>query len=176
MKRPKPQLIGAGILLALVSVCLYRYLGTSRALPAPPIWSVTNAQARLPTVKLWLGSQELVAEVARKPVELATGMMFRTNFAFHEAMLFLLPVRQRANFYMRNTLIPLSCAYIDDEGTILEIHDMQPKNETPILSADANVRFVLEVNRGWFETNHIGVGTLLRTERGALSTLLRTPR
>jgi uncharacterized membrane protein (UPF0127 family) len=124
-------------------------------------------------VKLYLGFGELVAEVARRPAEIMTGMMWRTNMGSNEAMLFLLPVPQQATFYMRNTLIPLSCAYIDNDGVILELHDMKPRDETSILSATANVRFVLEVNRGWFETNHIGPGTLIRTEKGELSGLFR---
>jgi uncharacterized membrane protein (UPF0127 family) len=145
-------------------------------LPTPPsIWSPTSVQAKLPTMKLWLGSQELVAELAREPLQVTTGMMFRTNMASNEAMLFLLPVPQRAEFYMRNTLIPLSCAYIDTEGTILEIHDMKPKDETLILSASDNIHFVLEVNQGWFEKNRISPGTFVRTERGSLRALLRNP-
>lgn len=55
-------------------------------------------------------------------------MMSRTNMASNDAMLFLLPVPQQASFYMSNTLIPLSCAYNDD-GVILEIHDMKPRDE-----------------------------------------------
>jgi uncharacterized membrane protein (UPF0127 family) len=114
----------------------------------------------------------LVAEVASKPDEIFTGLMFRTNLGLNEAMLFVLPVPQRAEFYMRNTLVPLSCAYLDDKGIVQEIHDMKPKDETPIPSASANICFVLEVNRGWFEANHISPGVLMRTERGSLSELL----
>jgi uncharacterized membrane protein (UPF0127 family) len=102
-----------------------------------------------------------------------TGMMFRTNMGPNEAMLFMLPVPQQASFYMRNTLLPLSCAYINDEGTILETHDMKPMDETLILSATPNIRFVLEVSRGWFETNHVGEGTVIGTDKGPLSALLR---
>jgi uncharacterized protein len=101
-------------------------------------------------------------------------MMFRTNMAPSEAMLFLLPVPQQASFYMRNTLIPLSCAYISSEGVILEIHDMKPKDERPILSGASNIQFVLEVNQGWFEKNRIGLGTLVRTDKGALRALFRS--
>jgi hypothetical protein len=114
-----------------------------------------------------------MAEVASGKFELATGLMFRTNMAPNEAMLFLLPVAQQARFYMRSTFIPLSCAYMDDEGVILETHDMKPKDETLIPSASANVRFVLEVNRGWFEANHVNPGVLVRTDKGTLSKLLR---
>jgi uncharacterized membrane protein (UPF0127 family) len=170
MKQRKIQLIVGIGLLALLGLWLARSLIVSPSLPGSRAgWSPANAQARLPTVKLWLGSQELVAEIARAPQELATGMMFRTNMAPNEAMLFLLPVPGQASFYMKNTVIPLSCAYIDGEGKILEVHDMKPKDEASILSATSNIRFVLEVNQGWFEKNHIGPGTLIRTENGALS-------
>jgi uncharacterized membrane protein (UPF0127 family) len=77
----------------------------------------------------------------------------------------------QASFYMKNTVIPLSCAYINGEGIILEVHDMKPKDERPILSATSNIQFVLEVNQGWFETNHIGPATLVRTEKGALGAM-----
>ena len=169
MKQRKIQLIVGIGLLALLGLWLARSLIVSPSLPGSRAgWSPANAQARLPTVKLWLGSQELVAEIARAPQELATGMMFRTNMAPNEAMLFLLPVLGQASFYMKNTVIPLSCAYINGEGIILEVHDMKAKDERPILSATSNIQFVLEVNQGWFKQNQIGSGTLVRSEKGAL--------
>lgn len=174
MNKRHVQLIVAAAALVLVAVLIYRVSTVaSTSTTSASGWSPPGPQAKLPAVKLWVGAQELVAEVARTPDEIATGLMFRTNLAPNEAMLFLLPVPQRAEFYMRNTLIPLSCAYMDDEGMIQEIHDMKPKDETSILSASANIRFVLEVNRGWFETNHINPGAPMRTERGALNQLLR---
>ena len=169
MNQRKVQLIVGAGLLALLGFWLIRSLvATAPSTASAGGWFATNAQPRLPTVKLWLGSQVLVAEIARAPQELATGMMFRTNMAPSEAMLFLLPVPQQASFYMRNTILPLSCAYIDSEGKILELHDMKPKDEASILSATSNILFVLEVNQGWFEQNHIGPGTLVRSEKGAL--------
>ena len=169
MKQRKIEMVVGIGLLALLGLWLARSWIVSSSSPASRTgWSPTNAQARLPTVKLWLGSRELMAEVAREPRELATGMMFRTNMAPSKTMLFLLPVPGQASFYMRNTIIPLSCAYIDGEGTILEVHDMKPKDEAPILSATSNIQFVLEVNQGWFKQNQIGPGTLVRTGKGAL--------
>jgi len=92
-------------------------------------------------------------------------------------MLFRLPVPQRASFYMKNTVVPLSCAYIDAEGTILEIHDLQPLNETPVPSATENIQYVLETAQGWFERNNIGVGTVIRTAEGPLAEVfVRTRR
>jgi uncharacterized membrane protein (UPF0127 family) len=171
-KSRKNQLTIAAALLILFAFWLVRTLNTQQT-SKPASWSPTSAQAKLPTVKLYLGFSELVTEVARRPAEIMTGMMFRTNMAPNEAMLFMLPVPQQASFYMRNTLLPLSCAYINDEGTILETHDMKPMDETLILSATPNIRFVLEVSRGWFETNHVGEGTVIGTDKGPLSALLR---
>src|ERR1044072_6529713 len=81
-----------------------------------------HAQPRLPTVKLWIGAQEMVSEVARQQIELNTGMMHRKEMGTNDGMLFVMPYPHRTSFYMRNTSVPLSAAYIDPEGTIVEIH------------------------------------------------------
>ena len=165
----------AGIMKAIVgAVCL---AGCSQRQPdAPPPRDdrtgahthLNHALPRLPTVKLWLGSQELTAEVARTEVEVRTGMMFRTNMVEGEGMLFVFPRPLRASFYMRNTTIPLSCAYLDPEGVILETHHLKPHDETPVEAQSSNVQFVLETPLGWFERNQIGPGTVVRTPYGAL--------
>ena len=129
----------------------------------------TNAQPRLPAIKLWVGAQELSAEVARTLVQVQTGMMFRTNMAENEGMLFVFSSPYRTAFWMKNTVIPLSCAYIDGDGTILEIHDMKPKNETPIEAKSDKIQYVLEVNQGWFDRNKIATNMVVRTERGSLT-------
>jgi hypothetical protein len=132
-----------------------------------------RAQTNLPTVKLWLGTRELTVEVARTPTQVATGMMFRTAMGEEEGMLFVFAAPHRAAFYMRNTLIPLSGAYMDPDGRILEIHEMKPKDERPIPAASDRIQFVLETRQGWFERHGVGVGTLVRTEKGSLQELLR---
>ena len=128
-----------------------------------------HAQPRLPTLRLFLGEQTLVAEIARTPQQVATGMMFRQEMKENEAMLFVFTRPLRTSFYMRNTRLPLSCAYLDSAGTILEIHDLQPYNETPVEAATDQVQFVLETTQGWFERHHIGVGAVLRGEDRSLS-------
>lgn len=125
-------------------------------------------QPRLPTVKLWLGAQELTTEVARSASEVETGMMWRTSMAESEGMLFVFAEAHQASFWMKNTLVPLSCAYIDANGIILEIHDMKPRDLTPIKAATDKVQFVLEVNQGWFKRNNVNPGTSARTDRGSL--------
>lgn len=125
-------------------------------------------QPKLPTITLWLGAKEIIAEQATTARQVQTGMMFRKELGENEGMLFVFARPTRASFWMRNTLIPLSCAYIDPSGVILEIHDMKPLDETGIQASSDQVQFVLEMNQGWFERNKIGAGTTVRTPRGSL--------
>ena len=139
--------------------------------PAHPasLGPLDHAQPKLSTVKLWLGAIELETEVASRPIEIMTGMMYREKMEDAEGMIFVLPgAPRRASFYMRNTKVPLSCAYIDMAGRILEIHDLKPFEETPVESATEGIAFVLEVPQGWFTRKQIGVGALIRSDRGSL--------
>lgn len=138
--------------------------------PAPTVgqWEPTEAQPRLPTLKLWVGPAEITAEIASKPKEIMTGMMFRTNVVEDEGMLFLLGQPQQASFWMKNCPKPLSCAYIDPQGVILEIRDMEPNNTNSIVANSDNVMFVLETTRDWFQRHGVHTNMLIQTERGPL--------
>lgn len=125
-------------------------------------------QAKLPTVKLWVGPHEVVAEIARTPEQIQTGMMWRTNLAEMDGMIFVFPVVDSRSFWMKNCPLPMSCAYIGADGTILETHPMKPFDESSIESKSDKIQFVLEVNAGWFERNKVGAGTLIRSEKGTL--------
>jgi len=129
---------------------------------------LNHAQPKLRTLKLWLGAEELAAELALREVEIRTGMMFRESMAENEGMLFVFAVPHRTAFYMRNTKVPLSAAYIDPDGAIAEIVDLQPLEEAPVEAKSDKIQYVLEVNQGWFKRHNIGVGTVIRTERGSL--------
>jgi hypothetical protein len=128
----------------------------------------TAAQPKLQTMKLWLGAEEMIAELALTGVQMQTGMMFRTNLAENAGMLFVLPMPQQASFWMKNCPLPLSAAYIDPEGVILEIHDLQPHNTDPVVASSEQVQFVLETSQGWFGRHHVTAGMVVRTERGPL--------
>ncbi|HWQ93713.1 MAG TPA: DUF192 domain-containing protein, partial [Clostridia bacterium] len=128
----------------------------------------SQAQPKLQTMKLWLGAEELEVELALNWQQQQTGMMFRTNMAENAGMLFVFPAPHRAAFWMKNTFVPLSAAYIDSEGVILEIHDLQPHNTTPVSASSDQVQYVLETNQGWFKRHGIGPGTVLRTSQGSL--------
>jgi uncharacterized membrane protein (UPF0127 family) len=128
----------------------------------------TNAQPKLQTIKVWLGAEELNTEMARAPVEVETGMMFRTNMAENEAMIFVLSYEQQAAFWMANCPHPLSVAYINTDGVILEIHPLEPFNTNLVVAAAMNIRFALETPQGWFDRHHVSTGTVVRTESGSL--------
>jgi uncharacterized membrane protein (UPF0127 family) len=132
-----------------------------------------NPQPKLPLITLWVGTNKLSAEIASTYPQISTGMMFRTNMAEMEAMLFVFPTPQQVAFYMRNTLLPLSCAYIDPEGTILETYEMKPLDETPLPSKSSQVQYVLEVNQGWFERHGVKPGMVISTDRGTFQQTFR---
>lgn len=144
----------------------------AEARPTPAIdplrGHLLQAQPKLPALKVWLGDQELITEIAREPVQIATGMMFRTNMPANTAMIFVFPDAQPRSFYMRNCVVPLSAAYIAPDGTILELIDLQPGDERGVESKSNNIQFVLEVPQGWFGRHNIKTGAMVRTERGSL--------
>ena len=129
----------------------------------------SRAQPKLATIRLWIGPKEVQAEQAVTEMEIRTGMMFRKEMGEDEGMLFVFPSPRKASFWMRNTLLPLSCAYIDPNGIVLELHDMKPLDETGIEADSDQVQYVLEMKQGWFRHNKITPGMLVRTERGSLA-------
>jgi uncharacterized membrane protein (UPF0127 family) len=102
----------------------------------------------------------LQAEVARSDEEKQQGLMHRKSLADGWGMLFVFDRDQIMSFWMKNTLIPLSIAYIKSDGSILEIWDMRPLDESPIRSS-RGVRYALEAPQGWFERMGIGAGDCL---------------
>lgn len=118
-------------------------------------------QPRLPTIDLTAGMHVIRAEVAQTPAQQATGMMFRKEMGANEGMLFVNAQAEVRCFWMRNTLIPLSIAFIDDDGRIVNIADMQPQSDASHCSAKP-VRFALEMRQGWFAKRGITAGTRLR--------------
>ena len=119
-------------------------------------------------MKLWLGAEEMVAELALTSQQQQTGMMFRTDLAENAGMLFVFPVPHRASFWMKNCPLPLSAAYIDAEGVILEIHHLQAHNTNSVVASSDRVQFVLETSQGWFERHQVTTGMVVRTEHGSL--------
>jgi uncharacterized protein len=136
----------------------------------------TKAQPKLQTLKLWLGAEELVTELALGGIQQQTGMMFRTNMPENEAMLFVFPYPHQASFWMKNTYVPLSAAYINPEGVILEIHKLEPLNTNSVEATCTQIQYVLETPQGWFERHNVGTGTVVRTEYGPLKSTFTQKR
>jgi uncharacterized membrane protein (UPF0127 family) len=112
----------------------------------------------LRVVQLRIGNSSLIAEVADNPQTSANGLMFRDSLPDDHGMLFVFEKPKTASFWMKNTKIPLSIAYIDSAGRILQIESMKPLDETPIESTSNEVAFALEVNEGWFKRNGVSTG------------------
>ena len=119
-------------------------------------------------MKLWLGAEELVTELALNGTQQQTGMMFRTNMAENEGMLFVFPIPHQASFWMMNTYVPLSAAYINPEGIILEIHQLEPLNTNSVFAASDQIQYVLETRQGWFDRHNVRTGMVVRSEYGPL--------
>lgn len=107
--------------------------------------------------QLRIQQHTLQTEIADTQAKRAKGLMLRTTLGTDAGMLFVFPDNQIRCFWMKNTLIPLSIAYIDNQGKILEIADMFPLDERPVCSKK-EARFALEVNQHWFKKNLITVG------------------
>ncbi len=86
----------------------------------------TQAQPKLPTMKVWLGSEEMTAELAVTTDQLIAGMMYRTNIEKDAGMLFVLGRLSQPTLWSKNCPLAFSAAYLDPSGTIVELHDFQP--------------------------------------------------
>lgn len=119
---------------------------------------LTSAAAlAAPTIELSAGMHRIEAEVASNNAERATGLMNRPSMPIHRGMLFVFPEAGVQCFWMKNTLIPLSIAFLDDAGRIVQIADMQPQSLDNHCSSKP-VRFALEMNAGWFKSRGLAPG------------------
>jgi uncharacterized membrane protein (UPF0127 family) len=128
----------------------------------------TQAQPKLPAIKIYLGAETLDAEQALTQREVMTGMMFRTNIQDTDAMLFVFPEPYQVSFWMKNCPESISAAYIDPAGVIREIHHLEKQDTNGVVAASGNIQFVLETSDGWFQRHHVSVGAVIRTEKGTL--------
>jgi hypothetical protein len=136
----------------------------SSILPAEP----TQAQPKLPTIKLYVGTVEMEVEQALKEIQIQTGMMFREEIGANEGMIFVHRDVSGRGYWMKNCFVALSIAYIDPVGRIVEIHDMEPHDTNSVYSASNNIKYALETPQGWFKRNGIGPGVVITTGKGTL--------
>ncbi len=148
---PRPRARRA--LQALLAFALLIGLGA-------PAWSQGHPQQGLARTELTAGMHRIVAEVAADHSTRAIGLMHRTSLAPNHGMLFVFQDKSPQCFWMRNTLIPLSIAFIEDDGRIVNIEDMAAQTETSHC-ARAPVRFALEMEQGWFAKRGVRAGDRL---------------
>jgi hypothetical protein len=166
------------VVVVAAGVCVFA--GCEKPATSAPAAAATNtdavieisepmeAQPKLKTVKLYVGAEQMDAELCATPRQIQTGMMFRKSMGTNDGMLFTLGVPQQAGFWMKNCFVPLSVAYIDPNGVIEEIHPLQVQDTNTVASTANNIEFALETPQGWFDQHHVTTGMVIRTERGTL--------
>jgi len=117
--------------------------------------------AGLPVTTLTIGGHKLVAEVVTTPEQRATGLMNRFSLAPDHGMLFVFEAPQPLGFWMKNTYVPLSIAFADADGRIVNIEDMKPQDETTHWSRGFAL-YAVEMKQGWFAAHGIKTGDIIQ--------------
>lgn len=123
--------------------------------------SVHAAAAELPTTTLTIGTHKLTAEIATTPALRYTGLMNRFSLKPDHGMLFIFERPEPLSFWMRNTYVALSIAFISTDGRILNIEDMQPQTDDSHWSKGAAL-YALEMKKGWFAERGIVAGASVK--------------
>jgi uncharacterized membrane protein (UPF0127 family) len=143
-------LLRHSLVLLLVAVC------------AASAWSQDQPQ-NLAATTLKVGMHSIRAQLAITPMQRQIGLMHRREMPTQEGMLFVFDEPSQQCFWMRNTLIPLSIAFLADDGTVVNVADMKPQSDDSHCSAKP-VRFALEMNQGWFAKRGVKPGTRISGE------------
>lgn len=137
------------------------FLTSATALLAPGAWAQEDPQTGLPRVEMTAGMHRIQAQVASTPQQRAIGLMHRREMPTNEGMLFVFEQPGTQCFWMKNTLLPLTAAFVADDGTVVNLADMKPQSLDSHCSAKP-VRYVLEMHQGWFAKRGIQAGQRLR--------------
>ena len=141
------------------SAKLLAALSAAIACLSPPLPAM--AQQKFKTIPLTAGMHVIQAEVAATESEREQGLMYREKLGPNEGMVFLFEAPAHVCMWMKNTLIPLSVAFIDENGRIVNIENMQPQT-TDSHCAKKPIRYALEMNRGWFKEKNIKPGSMIQ--------------
>ncbi len=120
-------------------------------------------QLDLPRAKLSAGMHQITVQIAQTTAQRTIGLMFRKEMPAVEGMLFIFEQASMQCFWMKNTFLPLTAAFVADDGEIVNLADMKPHSESPHCSTKP-VRYVLEMNQGWFAKKGIKPGAKLAGE------------
>ncbi len=126
-------------------------------LAAPTRVAAVDVPQSLPLAKLTIGKHKAMAEVAINPEQRAVGLMHRFSLKPDHGMLFVFERAEAQGFWMRNTYVPLSIAFIAPDGRIVNIEDMRPQTEETHYSKGPAL-YALEMRKGWFAERGIGPG------------------
>jgi len=123
--------------------------------------SIVESAITNPSREILIGDKRIRVEVAENEMSRNMGMMFRRNLEDDKGMLFIFEDSAPRRFWMKNTFVPLSIAYIDSEGKIINISDMSPLSESGVWSLGP-AKYALEMNKGWFLSNGICPGDFVK--------------
>ena len=149
------------VLSLLASLAALSTLSGAPALAQPT--AAAAPQTTLPRTQIQARMHRNDAQVASTPQQRETGLMHRQSMPAHEGMLFVFEEPHVQCFWMKNTLLPLTAAFVADDGTIVNLADMKPQTETSHCSSQP-VRYVLEMNQGWFAKRGLKPGSKLDGE------------
>ncbi len=147
-------------LWAVLATLLIACSGAVRPANAQGTADRVMPNARLEQIEIKAGMHLIKAEVAADSPTRTRGLMMREKLGANEGMIFVFPDKAGHCFWMRNTLVPLSIAFLDDDGTITNIEDMKPQTEDSHCPVRA-VRYALEMEQGWFARRGVKAGARL---------------
>jgi uncharacterized membrane protein (UPF0127 family) len=161
---PEPQATPVPLASAtpLTSISPFKSTTPFKPANAAPTPSVELDEYGFRTTQIQIGDETLDVELAVTSEQQTKGLRFRQTLAEDEGMLFIFPSPQRLSFWMKDASIPLSIAYIQPDGKIVQIRSMKPYDETPVPSLSNSVTHALLVNQGWFERHGISAGTVIK--------------
>ena len=157
IQRKTPRRSSPGWHTRATAACAGLLLAAASAATAQP---VQGQPQQLPTIALTAGFHRVVAMVADDPAERSHGLMWRREMGPNEGMLFIFDSATPQCFWMKNTLIPLSIAFVADDGTIVDLAEMKPQT-TDSHCSSRPVRYALEMNAGWFSKKGLKPGDRL---------------
>ena len=133
----------------LIGLFLFLIISTVEAMACP---------LELPTATITVNGHSLIVELAATPAARTCGLSHREDLPQNRGMLFIFSSPGPETFWMKDTLIPLSIAFVDNAGQIMNIQDMIPMQTEELYSSQGPARYAIEVNQGWFERQGIAAG------------------
>jgi len=147
-------------LITAASKTLKSLLSAIAFLGSNAVFAQDTPQLDLQRTILTMGMYQITAQVALTPQQREIGLMFRKDMPQQEGMIFIFEAPSKQCFWMKNTLLPLTAAFVADDGTIVNLADMKPQTTDSHCSTQP-VRYVLEMNQGWFAKKGIKAGARL---------------